>query len=172
MADKMYRKNPDGDPNPGTRETRVDTLTETGHDVDERRAHVDRPVVDESVTSERTVGARYYDSLPTRVNAIIFAVLLGLEGLLTLRFLLVAFGASRNSGFVDFIMNLSWPFVRPFSNAFTNRTWDQGIIEMSTLLAIGVWFLGFMLLALLINAILPKYDESGTRIRRERVTHV
>ena len=133
---------------------------------------VDRPVVDETVTSQRVVATRSYDSLGTRINTIMGAVLLSLEGLMAVRFLLVAFGANPNSGFVDFIMNVSWPFVRPFSNAFANRTWDQGIIEVNTLLAMGVWLLGFALVALLINAVLPKYDETGERIQRDRTTRV
>ena len=123
---------------------------------------------EESVVEDR-VG--YFDSVPARVNSVLFALLLALEGLLTLRFALVAFGASRTSGFVEFVMDVSWPFVRPFSNAFANRTWDEGIIEVNTLLAMGVWALFFLLLALLVNAVLPNFDERGSRFSRRRVTH-
>ena len=111
-----------------------------------------------------------------RVNGILFTVLLALEGLLALRFTLVAFGANRSSGFVDFILDISWPFVWPFDGAFANRTWDEGVIEVSTLLAMGVWLLFFTIVALLIAATVPRLgrDYGGhdsTTVRRRRVTH-
>jgi hypothetical protein len=99
-------------------------------------------------------------------------VLLALEGLLAMRFLLLAFGANQANGFVDFVLDLSWPFVRPFSDAFANRTWDEGIIEVSTLLAMGVYFLGFVLISMLVSALLPRFmhtDEDVVHARR--VTH-
>jgi uncharacterized protein YggT (Ycf19 family) len=100
------------------------------------------------------------------VNTILFALLIALEGLLALRFTLAAFGANPTSGFVDFIYDVSYPFVRPFENAFANRTWDEGIVEISTILAMGVWFLAFALVAMLFNAILPNVGGSETRVRR------
>ena len=111
------------------------------------------------------------ESLPARVNGILIALLLALEGLLALRFALVAFGANRSSGFVDFILDVSYPFVRPFENSFANRTWDEGIIEVSTLLAMGVWFLVFALIGLVLNAIIPNVTARETRVHRRRVMH-
>lgn len=102
-----------------------------------------------------------------RVNSVLFAVLLALETLLGLRFLLLAFGANLANGFVDFIMDLSWPFVRPFDGAFANRTWDEGLIEVNTLLAMGVWFLAFAVAMMLVSAILPRWRE-GYRERSTR----
>jgi hypothetical protein len=67
-------------------------------------------------------------------------------------------------------MNVSWPFVRPFDGAFNNRTWDQGIIEVSTLLAMAVWFLVFALAAMLVSALLPRFYGSDGYHRRH-VTH-
>jgi hypothetical protein len=129
----------------------------------------EEPAYDTAVAEHRST-VTYFDSLSGRVNSILGTLLIGLEGLLALRFALVAFGANRNSGFVDFILNVSWPFVRPFDGAFRNRTWDQGIIEVSTLLAMGVWFIVFALIMMLVNAILPRVYEGGT-IDRRRVTH-
>ncbi len=127
------------------------------------------PVYEESVMTDRRVG--YLDSLPVRVNAVLLAVLAIVEGLIGLRFALLATGASATSGFVEFIYDVSWPLVRPFSNAFTNRTTDSGIIEVSSLLAIGVWLLVFLLVTLLINALLPRSDDRSASVRRERMTH-
>ncbi len=130
-----------------------------------RERTIDRPAYDaESVTTESR--GYWFDSLATRVNSALFAVLLALEALLGLRFVLAAYAANRTSGFVDGVYNISHPFVRPFESAFTNRTWSQGIVEMNTLLAMGVYLLGFMLLAFLINALLPRYDGGGTETRR------
>ena len=102
---------------------------------------------------------------------VLFALLVALEALLGLRFALIAFGANTSSSFVRFIRNVSWPFVRPFSSAFSNRSWDQGIIEVNTLLAMGVWLLAFVLLAALVNAALP--DTSGHyRFGRRHMSHM
>ena len=110
------------------------------------------------------------ESLTGRVNGVLGVLLLALEGLLTLRFVLVAFGANPASGFVDFVLDVSWPFVRPFDGAFADRTWDEGIIEVSTLLAMGVWLLGFALLALILAAILPNVTATEHRVRRSHVS--
>jgi len=127
------------------------------------------PSYDEVVSDRR--GFWYADSLTGRVDAILGVLLVALEGLLALRFALVAFGANRSSGFVDFVLDVSWPFVRPFSGAFANRTWDEGVIEVSTLLAMGVWALVFLLAGMLIHALLPDVRASGVTHRR-RVTHI
>lgn len=128
---------------------------------------------DLTIQEDRVVGATWWsESLPARVSGIVFTLLLALEGLLAVRFALVAFAANRTSGFVDFILDISYPFVRPFTNAFVNRTWDQGIIEVSTLLAMGVWFLVFALVALVLNAIVPNMRSSETRVHRERGAHL
>lgn len=127
--------------------------------------------VDEESVSDQRAGMWYFDSPAARVNSIAFALLLALEGLLALRFLFRAFNASATSGFVSFIYDVSHPFVRPFENAFSNRTWDQGIIELNTLLAMAVWLIAFALLAMVINALLPRFEDGERRIRRRRVTH-
>jgi hypothetical protein len=122
-------------------------------------------------------GRAWYDfDVVGRVNSVLFAVLFIIEALLTLRFAFAAFGANPNSGFVDFIYDVSWPFVRPFDGAFNNRTWDEGVIEVSTLLAMGVWALIFGIVAMLIAAVVPRfgrdYGASGpTEVHRRKVTH-
>jgi hypothetical protein len=147
------------------------------HDDDLVPAHAGQEeVIEETYASteaaDRIGTTRTYDSLPARVTAILTALLLGLESLLALRFALLAFGASTTSGFVNFILDVSWPFVRPFSGAFANRTWEEGIVEINTLLAMGVWLLAFALIGLVLNAILPNVSSSETRVRRSRVEHL
>jgi hypothetical protein len=107
--------------------------------------------------------------LAGRVNSVLFALLLALETLLGLRFALLAFGANLSNGFVDFIMDVSRPFVRPFDGAFANRTWDEGLIEVNTLLAMGVYFVAGLIVMMIVGALLPRWSESyserGTRGR-------
>jgi|CXWL01.1.fsa_nt_gi hypothetical protein len=103
----------------------------------------------------------YFQTLPERLLGVTFAVLTALEVVLGVRFLLRAFGANPSSGFVGFIDDVSWPFVRPFANVFSNRSWDQGIVEVSTLLAMGVYFLAFALIGMLVTALAPRLSNDG-----------
>jgi hypothetical protein len=122
-------------------------------------------------------GRRWYEfDLAGRINTVAFAVLAGIETLLALRFTFFAFGANPNSGFVDFIYDFSGFFMEPFENAFRNRTWDEGIIEVNALLAMGIYALCFAVFAILIAAIVPRvggyYDDgTGSTYRRSRVSH-
>lgn len=129
------------------------------------RERVSTPAYSDAVEEEH-YGTSYFDSVPARVNSLLFVAFAAIEGLLALRFTLLAFGASRTSEFVDFVLDVSYPFMAPFENAFTNRTWDEGVIEVNTLLAMGVWLLIFLLLGALINALLPRFDSGGHSYRR------
>jgi hypothetical protein len=140
--------------------------------VDEQEVRVVSEPAHTDAVAERESVTAFYDSWPARINTILWTLLLALEGLLALRFALLAFGANASSGFVDFVYDVSWPFVRPFDGAFANRTWDEGIIEVSTLLAMGVWLLVFGLIIMVINALLPKLYEGGTVTRRRHVSHL
>lgn len=165
---------------------RRDHSPEDAHGHDDASGHdMAGPAVHDDVTTERRYvsedvavaddtpyAVRDY-SLSGRINTVLFAVLVALESLLALRFSLIAFGANRDSGFVEFILDVSRPFVRPFENAFANRTWDEGIIEVNTLLAMGVYALIFAIIAMLLSAILPRmtgYDRHE-RVESRSVTH-
>jgi hypothetical protein len=119
-----------------------------------RQRGADAPVAAPSVAIERRGG--YLETLPERLGAVGVALLTALEGLLAIRFLLLAFGANTSSGFVGFIDNVSWPFVRPFADVFSNRSWDQGVVESSTLVAMGFYLLVFALLGMLVTALAPR----------------
>ncbi len=146
--------------------------------------HVRRRIEEEEVTAaeprppadaydEEVVDRRsrvWYDDIRDRTATLLVAFLAAIEALLVLRFLLRAFGASRASGFVRFVMDVSWPFARPFANAFANRTWNQGVVEVSTLLAIAVWLVIFGLLALVLAAVGPSWrGGGGTYVGRRRL---
>jgi hypothetical protein len=117
-------------------------------------AAVDGVSAPRAVAGERSGG--YFETLPERLSAVGLVLLTALEGLLATRFLLRAFGANPSSGFVGFIDDVSWPFARPFANVFNNRSWDQGVVEISTLVAMGVYFLIFALLGMLVTALAPR----------------
>lgn len=122
-------------------------------------APVDAKPAPRGVASERSGG--YFETLPERLLAVTLVVLAALEGLLGIRFLLRAFGANTGSGFVEFIDDVSWPFVRPFADIFSNRSWDQGVVEISTLVAMGVYLLAFALIGMLINALAPRLSGNS-----------
>jgi hypothetical protein len=155
-----------------------DATGDTRRVVTERRGvnELGDQVYDRRVETVGT-GRHWYEfDLAGRINTVLFAFLAGLETLLALRFTLFAFGANPNSGFVDFIYDFSGFFVEPFENAFRNRTWDEGIIEVNTLLAMGVYFLIFAVIAMLVAALVPRmsgYRDDGTEAsyRRTRMTN-
>ena len=113
--------------------------------------------LEQQVLDQRSV--RSLDFSAAAVNSVLGILWLSLEALLTTRFLLILFGANRGSGFVNFILNVSWPFVRPFSNAFQTHVWDQGVVEPASLLAMGVFAIAFALAMLIISAVVPDYRE-------------
>ncbi len=106
------------------------------------------------VAGERSGG--YFETLPERLGAVGFAMMTALEGLLGMRVLLRAFNANPDSGFVGFIYDISWPFARPFANVFSDRSWGDGVAEVSTLVAMGVYFLCFAFVGMLVTALAPR----------------
>lgn len=61
--------------------------------------------------------------------------------LLALRLLLFLLGANRDSGFVDFIYNISAVFAAPFSGIFPAPTYGQFFFDTASLVAIVVYAL-------------------------------
>jgi hypothetical protein len=123
------------------------------------RQHVAGAPADAAPAPRAVVGERsggYFETLPERLSAVGVVLLTAIEGLLAMRFLLRAFGANASSGFVGFINDVSWPFARPFANVFSNRSWDQGVVEVSTLVAMGFYILLFALIGMLVTALAPR----------------
>ena len=111
--------------------------------------------------SSRRVGG-YFETLPERLGAVGLVILTAIEGLLGMRFLLHAFGANPNSGFVEFIDDVSWAFARPFADVFSNRSWSEGIIEVSTLVAMGFYLVLFAIIGMLVTALAPRLTGQRT----------
>jgi YggT family protein len=79
-------------------------------------------------------------SLLNRIAAVISFIV----GLITLlvgtRFLLLLFAANPANDFVDFIYDISHPFVEPFEGIFDNEVFDEdNVIEWASLIAMVVW---------------------------------
>lgn len=98
-------------------------------EIDANGEHVTRQVVHEDETASTSVIAE-------RLVGFIGGALLTL---LTARFLLLLFGASRSSGFVDFIYGLSSPFVAPFNGIFSEPTYGNAHFDSATLVAIFIY---------------------------------
>ncbi len=118
---------------------------------------VDALPASQAVSNTRTGG--YFETLPERLGAVGLVILTAIEGLLGMRFLLHAFGANPNSGFVGFIDDVSWAFARPFADVFSNRSWSEGIVEVSTLVAMGFYLVLFALIGMLITALAPRLRD-------------
>jgi hypothetical protein len=124
--------------------------------------------LDAQIVEQRSV--RTMDVSAATVNGILGLVLIALDGLLGLRFVLLAFGASRRSDFVSFIYDVSHPFIRPFAGAFINHRWDQGIVEPASLLAIAVYTCAFALIMAAVTALVPAYRQHRD-VSTRRTTH-
>ena len=78
--------------------------------------------------------------------------------LLALRFLLFMLGANRDSGFVDFIYNISAVFAAPFSGIFPAPTYGQFFFDTASLVAMLVYALIAWGLARLFTLNAPRAD--------------
>jgi uncharacterized protein YggT (Ycf19 family) len=79
------------------------------------------------------------------VANIIYAIVGILEGLLAFRLIFKLLGANPSSGFVNFIYDLSEPFVSPFYGIFPQATTEgvvtSSVFEPATLVAMLVYAL-------------------------------
>ena len=81
----------------------------------------------------------------SRAGSVIYVLFGILEGLLAFRFVFLLLGANRDSGFVDFLYNVTYPFVAPFYGIFgqisgPNPT-GESIFDLDTLVAMAVYAL-------------------------------
>jgi len=76
--------------------------------------------------------------------------------ILAMRFMLLLLGASRNSGFVDFIYSLSGIFVAPFNGIFTRPTYGTSTFDSATIVAIIV----FAIITFAINRLISLGDRN------------
>lgn len=92
------------------------------------------------------------------------------EGFLGLRFLLKLFGANANTGFVDWVYEMSDVLLEPFRGIFPARIFDNRyVFEFSTLFAMLMYAIIGLILIYLINAVTAAGDTNEeTVVRRKR----
>ena len=89
---------------------------------------------------------------------LIFGVIIALIGI---RLVFLALGANEGNGIVDAIYAITEPFVAPFRGIFSIdqlRPTGQSVFDVAAVIAI----IGWLLVAVLINAILRIPDRSAT----------
>ncbi len=95
--------------------------------------------VTRDVAAERRLGANWLSQL---VLAVLGVVEIGLG----LRFMLKLIAANANSGFADFIYGVTAPFIAPFTGLIATPASGATVVEVTTLIAMGVYALGVWIL--------------------------
>jgi uncharacterized protein YggT (Ycf19 family) len=86
-----------------------------------------------------------------RSARLIWYIFGAIEALLALRFALRLLGANPEAAFTQFIYSLSYIFVAPFQLVFGTPTAGGSALELSTLLAMAVyWFIAWGIIRLLV----------------------
>jgi YggT family protein len=89
------------------------------------------------------------------------------EGFLGLRFLLKLFGANANTGFVDWVYEMSDPLLAPFRGIFPAEVFENSyVIEFSTLFAMLMYAILGLVLIYRINAVTAAADTDMVVHRR------
>ena len=76
-----------------------------------------------------------------------------LEALLAFRFVLKLFGANPSAGFTSFIYGVTYPFAAPFLSVFKITKVEGSVFEWTTLLAMLVYWLIALAIAIILFAI-------------------
>jgi uncharacterized protein YggT (Ycf19 family) len=99
-----------------------------------------------------------------RLTQIIYWVFALVEGLIAIRLILRALGANPSAGFAQFIYGVTGPLVAPFINLFGNPTYNNSVLELSSIVALIVYALVAWLLGKLVW-ILVGETRSAVRTR-------
>ncbi len=97
-----------------------------------------------------------------KVTQVLWFICAVLELLLAVRVLLLLFGANRSSPFAQFILAVSQPFAWPFLGLFPNPATSGGaapsgsVFELTTVIAMVVYFLLFLLLTQLLSLLVSR----------------
>ncbi len=100
-----------------------------------------------------------------RVMQAIYLVFGVITGLVAIRFILRALGASPNADFAAFVYGITEPLVRPFVGLFGTPQLDGAVFEPQSLVAIIVYALVGWLLGRLVSILMGE-----TRTARVRTT--
>jgi len=130
--------------NPGVADASVRTNTTGGSYAESRQTHY----VDPTGNQVENVVQVYQDTNLRRANRrtwvakVVYFVLSVLEVILALRFFFRLLGASQDSGFTQFLYNLSHVFVAPFNGIFHDQALgSSSVFEFSTLVSMLIFAL-------------------------------
>lgn len=104
-----------------------------------------------------------------QATRLIYTMLGALEALLGIRFVLKLIAANPASGFGSFIYGITAPFLAPFNGLLATPQTEGMILEMTTLVAMLIYALGFWGLVYVIRIIADRpSSRSVTRSVREQ----
>ena len=146
--------------NPPTSEVAVDRREETV--VTQQPGYAATEQVTRDVAAERRQGF-------AQVVQIIWGILALLEILLGLRFMLKLIAANPDSGFAAFIYGITSPFLAPFALLVGTPASGGMVLEVTTLIAMGVYALVFWGIVYVIQIVSNRPgSRSVTRSVREQ----
>lgn len=103
-------------------------------------------------------------------NALVAFVMLLIETVLAFRLGFALGGANRDNGFVEFIYDVSKPFIAPFEGIAAHEVDGRTVFEPETVIAMAVWLVVALLIVAAVNILLmapaPTRSEGVTRERR------
>lgn len=102
-------------------------------------------------------------SITRKVRGVIWLIMLFIEALIGLRVGLLALAANPANAFANFIYDVSYPFVAAFSGLVSDRAVNDGVLEISSLVAMAVYFLLGLGLIILVGILI---GPSKTLARR------
>jgi YggT family protein len=85
-----------------------------------------------------------------RLTQLVYWVFGLVEGLIIIRLILKALGANPSAGFSQFIYGITAPLIAPFVGLFNNPTYQNSVLELSSIVALIVYALLAWLLAKLV----------------------
>lgn len=85
-----------------------------------------------------------------RLTQVIYWVFGLIEGLVAIRLILKALGANPAAGFSEFVYSITAPLVAPFVGLFSNPTYQNTVLEVSSIVALIVYTLVAWLIARLV----------------------
>jgi uncharacterized protein YggT (Ycf19 family) len=155
--------------------TEIIETTPTEREVIEREPGVPRRVTEvRSAAVPRTTVDEYdtvaYDPFEARrlaafrITQVVYWVFALIEGLIAIRLVLRALGANPSAGFAQFVYGITTPLVAPFMGLFGNPSYQNSVLELSSIVALIVYALVAWLLARLVW-ILVGETRSAVRTR-------
>ena len=107
-------------------------------------------------------------------NMLVAFVALLVETVLAFRLGFALGGANASNGFVDFIYDVSAPFVAPFETIRNEEIVGDGVFEPETFIAMAVYAVAAILIILFVSIITsaPRTGPATNVVTRERHAHV